>query len=434
MQSDRASFGRYPAVRQRHIEIPWHDAPLPGLGPLLPRGLGSSYGDVCLNDGGTVLDTRWLDHFVAFDAVAGTLTAEAGVTVAEVNRLTWPRGWTLPVTPGTQQVSLGGAVANDVHGKNHLRAGSFGCHVRQLWLTRSDRGAITCAPDREPALFAATVGGLGVTGLITRVAVQLQPLSSMWLAEEAIPFAGFDEFQQINAASRHAFEFTAAWVDSTHRGGARGIYFRAHVIAGDRPPTTGRRMSVPVVPPVGFVNAATVRMFNLLYQRVFAWRARGASNGGRRRHRASVLYPLDAIADWNRLYGPRGFVQHQCVVPLAAADAIPRLLDAIARARQGSMLTVLKELGPRDSGGLLSFPRCGLTLAMDFPFRGAATLELLQRLDAIVVEAGGRIYPAKDACMSPATFRAGYPRLAEFLQHVDPAMSSSFLRRVGALR
>ncbi|MDX2235635.1 MAG: FAD-binding oxidoreductase [Hyphomonadaceae bacterium] len=399
-------------------------------GSAVPYGLGRSYGDSCLNPNGALIAMRNLDRFIAFDGNTGVLRAEGGVSLAEVLELTVPAGWFLPTTSGTRFVTLGGAVANDVHGKNHHQAGSFCRHVRRIGLVRSDSGAMDLAAG--DALFDATAGGLGLTGLIAWVEIHLAPIRSAWLTQETIPFSGLDGFFELAESSLNGWEFTVAWVDCTARGRklGRGIFSRANwseqgglEVHARRP-----RWAVPVEAPSFALNPLSLAAFNALYQ----WQGERRA-GLARAHYSSVFYPLDAISHWNRLYGARGFYQYQSVVPLdAGREATRAMLDIIARSGQGSFLAVLKTLGPLASPGIISFPQAGVTLALDFANRGQATLDLLARLDAIVLDAGGRLYPAKDGRMTAALFQAGYPRWRAFAAQVDPVLSSAFWRRVSA--
>jgi len=404
--------------------------------PVLGYGRGRSYGDSCLNEGGLLLDTRYLDRFLSFDAGTGLLRAGAGVTLAEVLAcLCRPdrdgSAWFPAVTPGTRWISLGGAVANDVHGKNHHRMGSFGSHIRALTLVRQGGRTRRLSECHEPELYAATIGGLGLTGLIVDVTLQLRRVPGLMLVAENIRFENLDEFYALSAESEPGWEYSVAWIDclATGRSLGRGIFSRANHVAGPIGPTASLQnsASIGVTPPISPLNRLSLRMFNSLY-----WRRLGVRKRVRRVvPYSAVLYPLDAIEGWNRLYGPRGFYQYQCVLPQATARAgIAELLAAIARAAQGSFLAVLKTLGESRSPGLLSFPMLGTTLALDFPNRGSITLALLERLDAITRAAGGRPYPAKDGRMDAATFEAGYPALSRFRKSVDPAFSSSFWRRV----
>jgi len=395
---------------------------------LLASGLRRSYGDSCLNDDGAMLDMTALDRFVSFDRTTGVLVAEAGVSLADVLKLVIPAGYFLPVTPGTKFVTLGGAVANDVHGKNHHRAGTIGRWLRQLHLVRSD--GIEHVIDREDktGLFAATVGGLGLTGVITRVALELMPIASASMDVQTMPFGSLPEFFALAAESEATHDYTVAWVDCLAKGSklGRGIFTRArHSSDGELRVHARVGPTIPVDAPGFLLNRLSLSVFNELYYH-FAGRPRHATVSY-----DPFFYPLDAVGDWNRLYGRRGFYQYQSVVPPAGAEAATKeMLRTIAKAGQGSFLAVMKTLGDVPSPGLLSFPKKGVTLALDFANRGPLTLSLLDKLDAIVREAGGRLYPAKDGRLPPAMFQAGYPALDQFKKHVDPGMSSTFWRRM----
>jgi FAD/FMN-containing dehydrogenase len=367
-----------------------------------------------------------LDRFIAFDPETGVLRAEAGITLSEILRFAVPRGWFLPVTPGTRFVTLGGAIANDVHGKNHHRAGTFGCDVTCIGLVRSDSGLVEIGPEDE--IFAATIGGLGLTGLILWAEIKLVRISSAFVDGEAIPFGAMDEFLAVARASEATHEFTVAWVDCARADGdTRGVFFRGDWSAeGELRVHEDGGPGIPFDAPAKLLNPLTLAAFNRAYR---ALHARGGPKRFRKHYRP-FFYPLDGIGGWNRLYGRPGFYQYQCVVPFAASAAIPELLGRIGRSGQGSFLSVLKTFGEKASPGLLSFPRPGVTLALDFPNRGERTLELMRDLDAVVRDAGGRLYPAKDSRMSPEMFKAGYPDLDRFGRAIDPAMHSDFSRRV----
>ena len=409
------------------------DERFPTLPPdttVLPFGNGRSYGDSGLNVGGALLQMRSLDRFIRFDREAGVLACEAGVLLADILRLIVPAGWFLPVVPGTCYVTVGGAIANDVHGKNHHRAGTFGCHVRQLELLRSDGARLTCSTAENPDWFAATVGGLGLTGVVTWAELQLRRIAGPHLDVDSIRFANLDEFFALCAESEQASEYTVAWIDCLSRGKhlGRGILQLANHAAQPAPaaPVATREITVPFTPPVSFVNGLSLRVFNVLYYN---------RQWGRRKHTSqhfrSFFFPLDGILRWNRLYGPKGFYQYQCVVPTPTArEATAALLETIASSGLGSFLTVLKRLGSVSSPGMLSFPREGVTLAIDFPNSGARHERLFEALDRIVSRAGGSLYPAKDGRMPGTLFRSGYPRWQEFSHYIDPACSSSFWRRV----
>jgi len=398
-------------------------ARLPGLA----HGLGRSYGDACLNPGGVLWLTTGLDHFIDFDDATGRVVCEAGVLLRDIQRLALARGWMLPVTPGTQQVTVGGAIANDVHGKNHHLRGTFGDHVQRIRLVRTDGESLECGPRLRPDWWAATVGGLGLTGVITEAEIQLCRVAGPWLDTETIPYAGLEEFLRLADEAEAGWEHTVAWIDCLSGAQGRGLFMRANPAGPqERPEPPSREWSMPFVPPVSLVNGFSLRPFNAAYFH------RGRMKAGRTvAHYESFHYPLDRLLRWNRLYGPRGFFQYQSVVPRRSGRAATEaMLGEVARSGEGSLLAVLKTFGDRQPPGLLSFAQPGVTLALDFPNRGERTLRLFERLDAIVAQAGGRLYAAKDARMPREMFEAGYPRLGEFLKFRDPGISSALSRRL----
>ncbi|WP_213947866.1 FAD-binding oxidoreductase [Luteibacter sp. dw_328] len=432
MDSPADSWGRYPRTTARVVRVTDRHQPLPpGDASYLPYGNGRSYGDSCLNDGGVLLHTRGLDRFIAFDPATGELTCEAGTLLADILDLAVPQGWFLPVTPGTRFVTVGGAIANDVHGKNHHRSGTFGHHVRAFELLRSDGSRMRCTADENADWFAATIGGLGLTGLVTHATLQLRRIAGPWMVTESHRFGELSEFFALSAGSEADYEYTVAWIDCAATGASlgRGLFSRANHAPSRpsaRPTPATRRLSVPLTPPVSMIGPLTLRAFNQFYYHRQHGKVAHAVT-----HYEPFFYPLDAIGGWNRLYGPRGFLQYQCVVPPGAAmDAMATLVRIIAAAGGGSFLAVLKQFGEQLSPGMLSFPRPGTTLALDFPFRGPTTLDLLNRLDDVVAEAGGAVYPAKDARMSGTRFRQYFPQWEAFSRYIDPRFSSSFWRRV----
>lgn len=428
------SWGRYPSTSQqvRYFQWPWQRlSPRAGLS-MLPRGLGRSYGDSCLNDGGELLSTRYLDRFIAFDTEKGVVRCESGVSFDRLLDVIVPRGWFVPVTPGTRFVTLGGALANDVHGKNHHRAGTFGRHVRSFELLKSSGERMRCSPTEHAPLFAATVGGLGLTGLITWIELQLVPIKSPAISMDSIKFEGLDEFFTISKESDKDSAYTVAWLDcvATGKSFARGIFMKGNTAEADMKNPRRSDASVPLSIPIDFpsfvLNNLSIRAFNWLY-----FHKQRKKHVSTLVHYRPFFYPLDSIGNWNRIYGKRGFFQFQCVVPVEdGKKRIEALLNTIVQSGRGSFLAVLKEFGDLPSPGMMSFPRRGVTLCLDFPNQGAATLELLRRLDDQTRELGGAIYPAKDATMSPESFKMYYPRWEEFQKYIDPAFSSSFWRRV----
>jgi FAD/FMN-containing dehydrogenase len=395
--------------------------------PGLAHGMGRSYGDVCLNPGGQLWKTTGLDRFISFDPETGRLACEGGVLLRDIQKLFIPRGWILPVTPGTQMVTVGGAIANDVHGKNHHVVGSFGDHVRLLTLLRTDGEVIECGPKQQPDWFAATVGGLGLTGFILTAEIQLRPVPGPWVDTETIPYANLEEFFTLADGSEAGWEHTVSWIDCITRGGGRGLFMRGnHASAGGRAEPAAAQWRMPFVPPLSLVNRLTLGPFNSLYFNVKTLRDRRAVI-----HYRPFFYPLDNLLQWNRMYGPKGFYQYQSVVPRADGKAVTQaMLREVARSRSGSFLAVLKTFGERKPVGMLSFPQPGVTLALDIPNHDERTLKLFERLDAIVLEAGGRVYMAKDARMPRSLFEAGYPAAKNFLAYRDPGMSSAMSRRL----
>jgi FAD/FMN-containing dehydrogenase len=421
------SWGQLPA-RPAREERWWSQrgAALPAADmPLLAYGNGRSYGDVGLNAGGILLHTRGIDRFIAFDEETGVLTCEAGVLLSEIIDHFVPRGWFLPVTPGTRFVTVGGAIANDVHSKNHHRAGTFGCHVRCFELLRSDGSRRVCSRLENSEWFAATVGGLGLTGLVTWAEIALNRIDGVAIEVQATRFGGLAEFFAINGEAEARHEYTVAWIDCL-AAKPRGILLAGDHVASTAPGLPKAPRTLPLSPPrlpFSLINSLSLRAFNLAY---YHWRLAAKS----RVHFKTFLYPLDIVSNWNWLYGKAGFYQYQFVLPMASREALVPILDEIARSGQGSFLAVLKTFGEKTSPGLLSFPMPGVTLALDFPNLGERTLALFDRLDAIVASAGGRLYAAKDARMRGEFFRASYPRLVEFLAYIDPKFSSDFSRRL----
>lgn len=428
MSNEPLSWGHWPRhAPRRHIKLPDRFAELPLDQPLLPYGNGRSYGDVCLNQDGVIIDTRSMDRFIAFDPGSGQIECEAGVLLSEIIDLVLPHGWFLSVVPGTAFVTVGGAIANDVHGKNHHRVGSFGNHLLEFELLRSDGTILVCTPTENADWFHATIGGLGLTGLIRRARIQLRRVDGPWIAGDSRRFRNLDDYFSLAAASDESHEYTVAWLDCTARTRlGRGIFMRGNHAPSNKPPPRVRTLSFPVQPPISLVNAWSLRLFNQLYFHRPAAECADAQWPFR-----SFFFPLDSIRKWNRMYGPAGFFQYQCVLPpLEARDALIEMLKLISRSAMGSFLVVLKNFGTVPAAGMLSFARPGTTLALDFPNRGRDTLQLLDALDIITAGAGGAVYPAKDARMSAAAFQRYFPQWQEFSRFIDPKFSSSFWRRV----
>ncbi|QWL29360.1 FAD-binding oxidoreductase [Rathayibacter toxicus] len=392
----------------------------------IARGMGRSYGDVALNGGGVLWDFRGFDRLLAFDESTGVLRAEPGVLLKDVQAVFSSRSWMLPVTPGTKNVTLGGAIANDVHGKNHARAGTFGRHLLSFTLVRSDGSCSRCTPTENVELFEATIGGLGLTGLIVEVELSLTRVPGPWLVTEDLTFQTLEEYLALVHESITIFEHTVAWIDVTTGGGRRGVYSRGDTTAAPAlPALPSRTLRLPFEFPRSVVNRVTLPLLNRAYYRLKAARA-----GRSVQHYEQFYYPLDAVEGWNGMYGPRGFYQYQSTVPWEGALEVTReMLALIADSGTGSFLGVLKTFGALESPGMLSFPAPGICFALDFPHTPTA-LPLFDRLDQLVLSAGGRLYPAKDSRMSRPMLEAGYPRLADFIRQRDPGISSGFSRRV----
>jgi FAD/FMN-containing dehydrogenase len=426
------SWGRYFNFSHRTVTPLWRNDQFlfDATVNYLPFGLGRSYGDSCLNGDGVLISSNQLNHFIFFDVINGILRCEAGVSFAQILDVIVARGWFLPVTPGTKFVTMAGAIANDVHGKNHTHAGTIGCHVTQFELLKSNGSRFVCSPDNNRDLFNATIGGLGLTGFITWVELKLIPVRNAFIQEESIQCKNLDQMLDLFAESDKDYQYTVSWIDCLAKGKqlGRGVFTRGNHCTNTVLPKTFQprpKRSVPFVFPSGCLNRLSVSAFNQLYYRKLL-----AERKSSRIDYDRFFYPLDAIHHWNRLYGPRGFIQYQCVLVNNGCEAMKELLQRIASSGQPSPLNVLKEFGDVKSPGMLSFPRKGLTLALDFPNRGQKTLELCNELDEVVKQAGGALYPAKDSRMSAELFAASFSQLNEFKKYIDPAFSSSFWRRV----
>ncbi|AXC10946.1 L-fuco-beta-pyranose dehydrogenase [Acidisarcina polymorpha] len=429
------SWGRYPRLPATLVPLYWMEEFPPADRPvasMLPVGMGRSYGDVCLLENGTLLHTTTLDRFIGFDPKTGLLRCEAGVTLAEILKFAVPLGWFLPVTPGTKFVTVGGAIANDIHGKNHHVAGTFGRHVPRFELVRSDGMRLECSPIQNSDWYAATIGGMGLTGLITWAEVQLRPIVSRKIVYHGTKFVGVDAFLELSQGAKNA-EYSVAWIDCVAQGKnfARGIFMR-----GDHSPepsilkpSRDPRLTLPVDLPSVLLNKYTVEAFNALYYRKQLGREKRALVDYE-----PFFYPLDSILHWNRLYGKDGLLQFQCVLPFEdGQQGILRILKAITSSGLASFLAVIKVFGDVPSPGMMSFPAPGITLALDFPVRRDVSFDLLERLAYITVEHHGKMYPAKDACMTALQFQSFYPQWREFAHYVDPAFSSSFWQRVSGV-
>jgi L-gulonolactone oxidase len=392
-----------------------------------------SYGDEVISPEGNYVQTTRCDRILSIDQREQTLTAESGVRLDILRRRLAPLGFILPVTPGTAHLTLGGAIANDVHGKNHHTAGTFGRFVQKFELVRTDGDALLCSATQNPDYFAATIGGMGLTGAITWATIRIRRMESPLLRVVSRRFRTLAQFFDLERGAEGRHEYAVAWIDCSARGRSlgRGIYSVADHLPADAQlsPMTFQerhsRLTVPFEFPISAVNSVTLPVINSLY--FLAHRV-----GARDVRASDWLYPLDSVGHWNRLYGRRGFYQFQCVVPAARApDAIAEMLQAISAAKQGSFLVVLKNFGDKPSPGWMSFPMAGTTLALDFPNLGAVTRNLLLELHRITAAAQGRLYPAKDAFSPADSLERGYPHFAKFKRMVDPGFDSMMAQRLG---
>ena len=408
---------------------------------VIGRGLGRSYGDAAQCAGGLVLDTRRLDRIGPTVSEAGLVDVGAGVTLEALIAWSLPRGWFVPVTPGTRQVTVGGAIAADIHGKNHHRDGSFGVHVVRLALA-TPTGTVETGPDDDGALFWATVGGMGMTGIVVSATLRLIPVESSWIVVDTERYEDLDAVMAQMESSDAQYRYSVAWLDCMARGArlGRSVLTRgAHAAAADLAPAARRsplatpkpaRLRVPVAAPPGLLNAASVAAFNELWYRKAPRHETGAVHS-----LSSFFHPLDAVADWNLLYGPNGLVQYQFAVGPEQGEAVRRAVTMLVSSRVPSFLGVLKRFGPGDPGPL-SFPMEGWTLALDFPLGPSTLPSLLDRLDELVAGAGGRIYLAKDARLAPGWLATMYPRIGELAavrSRIDPhgVLRSDLARRLG---
>ncbi len=419
-----SGWGRFPHVETSCLDMRDVEdarAALSGNASLIARGNGRSYGDAALNPS-CVLSTRRSDRILAFDAAAGHVTVEAGLLLADLLDFAVPRGWFPPVMPGTKFVTIGGMIAADVHGKNHHVAGTFSRHVESFLLMTADGTIRRCLSGQEDQLFEATCGGMGLTGIILEATIRLTRIATASLRQETLRAPDFETAMALCEESA-ARTYSVAWIDCMSRGSGLGralVYRGEHADRDEKAAAplavpSRRQRRVPFDLPRLVLNPWSVRAFNTLYYR-------RAKPGTALVDYETFFFPLDAILDWNRLYGRSGFTQHQCVIPKAAsAAAIRAILERVSAAGYGSFLAVLKLFGG-EGAGYLSFPQEGYTLTLDFPLH-AGTLALLGELDAIVMDHGGRVYLAKDARACAAMMRRGYSRLGRFTRvrdAVDP--------------
>ncbi len=418
-----------------------------GVG-VIARGAGRSYGDAAQNDGGEVLDTTRLDRIISVDSERGLITAQAGATVAQLLARLAAERLTLPVLPGTRHVTLAGAIASDIHGKNHHCDGGLARHVVALSLCTPAHGLIDVSPETDPELFYATLGGMGLTGVIVQATLRVEPLASPWLAADVDRTDGLEQtLELMSAEERH--RYSVAWLDLLADGPkmGRAVVSRANPLPADgaTPRVRGRRgtreadpaalsrrpaFEVPRGLPAALLRPAGMRTFNAL-----RWRATPRRERGRPLALAPYFFPLDGLGEWNRLYGPAGLIQYQFVIPAGQEAALGRCFDLIRNRRLPVYLAVFKRFGPA-FGGPLSFPVEGWTLAIDLPAAAPGLLPALDELDQVVAGCGGRVYLTKDVRLRPDVLSAMYPRLDRFhaqRARVDPegALRSDLARRLG---
>lgn len=432
------SWGRYPKVsEQRCLPLALyledkHQLDLSGSS-YLPRGLGRSYGDSCLNEGGNLISTTGSHSILSWNFEQGLLCCQSGISLEQIISVVLPYGWFLPVTPGTKYVTIGGAIANDVHGKNHHRAGAFGNHLVSFELLRSDGEILLCSPQLNSDYFFATIGGLGLTGVILSATIRLMRVPSSWVDQQTLSFSSLREFFQLSDLSDADFEYSVAWLDGQRIDKeVSGLFFRANhsaigTLAHKASSSIASRIIDATLIPLPLIQRRTSQFFNHLYQ---------VSNSNKLGKAVmdldSFFYPLDYLKKWNLLYGRRGFLQYQCVFPKKndPERALAEVFSILAQKKVFPTLVVLKNFGKLPSLGLMSFPVEGTTIALDFVNTGSELFGVLNHLDCIVADRGGRVYPAKDARMSSDRFHEFYQKLDDFRRYVDPKFSSSFWRRV----
>ena len=448
MKKMLAGWGNLP-VESCHVTVPASVGELrrvisdDEISTQICRGLGRSYGDAAINrDGGVIINTRF-DRLLDFDNDTGTLHCESGVPLSEIIKIFLPRGWFLPTTPGTKHITIGGAIAADVHGKNHHRDGSFGDFVLELRLLLASGDELRCSPAEHADVFWATIGGMGLTGIILDARIQLIKVKSAYIDVTHQRTRDLDEALETFAASDADYRYSVAWVDclATGKSLGRGVLMLGNECAAADLPTTlrdeplhlltKRKKSVPCYFPQWVLNAHTVRAFNQLFYMQH-------KNCRKIVDLDSYFYPLDSLRNWNRIYGKRGFIQYQALFPPETSRrGLVQLLESLASSRKASFLAVLKATGAANQG-MLSFPFPGHTLALDLPNNGTDLINYVRQLDKIVLEHGGRLYLAKDATTSAATLRRMYSRLGEFQRvkaRIDPQnkFASSLARRLGII-
>lgn len=402
------SWGGFPKINSRRLSPRTYSDCISAIGEsLIPRGAGRSYGDSALSS--TVLCTQLLDRFIEFDQDKGTLTAQSGVTLHEILEITVPRGWFLHVTPGTSAVTLGGAVAADVHGKNHHHCGTFSQYVYSIRLLIGTGDVLICSPSENEDLFQATCGGMGLTGIILSVTLQLQKISSSLIQQTTYKLNGLEEICE-KFSDFHKSTYSVAWLDGTTGGSNSGrglLMLGEHSENGPLNYQNKSAISIPFCAPKRLLNKQSIGIFNSVYFH------KNSKAENLQTSLSSYFYPLDAIENWNRLYGSAGFIQYQCVVPeTAAINGIKLIFDAVYRYGFNPFLSVVKKLGPENHNPL-SFPMTGYTLSVDIQV-SEGLRNLVSYLDHLVIELGGRVYLAKDALLKEDSFKRMYPKWQHF--------------------
>jgi decaprenylphospho-beta-D-ribofuranose 2-oxidase len=415
---------------------------------VIARGLGRAYGDAAMNAGGLVLEATDVSGVLDLDPRTGLLRVLAGTSLDDVLRVSVPQGWFLPVTPGTRFVTIGGAIASDVHGKDHHSAGTFGSHVRSIVMALSDGTLTTFTPETTPDEFWATCGGMGLTGTIVEATVALRPIETNRITTDIDRVDDLDALLCLLAEGEGRYRYSVAWIDLLARGRhlgrsvlTQGDFASREQVERELPDTPAQDMlsfspphQIPAPPaPSGLLNRWSIRVANELWFRRYPRRRRGQLQSI-----SAFFYPLDLLDAWPRLYGPRGFLQWQCLVPFGCEDLLRSVIEAIVDQHGASFLAVLKRLGHANRSPL-SFPASGWTLALDMPAGDASLAQLLRRLDREVADAGGRVYLAKDSCLHPDLVPVMYPRLDEWRavrDRLDPdgSMISDLARRLRLIR
>ena len=410
MNSIVSGWGRYP-VREAEVICPVATSALMEhiqIGNLIPRGMGRSYGDSSLNQ--RMIDSSYLDHFIAFDDQSGVLSCEAGLTLNEILKLIIPKGWFLPVTPGTSYVSVGGAIASDVHGKNHHHDGCFSEYVISFDLLLGSGEILTVTRESMPELFRATCGGMGLTGFILSATLSLRKITSSYIHQKTIKVRSLEEI--LAAFEEHSnASYSVAWIDCLAKGTDLGrslLMLGEHADEGRLDFDSNKSFNIPIDFPSWILNPHSVRIFNTLY-----YKKNIANQSNQLLPLRSYFYPLDKLRHWNRMYGRSGFVQYQFVMPKASGVSGLRVaIEKISNTGMGSFLAVLKQFGEANQN-YLSFPESGYTLALDFKM-SSGVIELIKELDSIVLAHGGRVYLAKDALLDEVSFKRMYPNWEVF--------------------